>query len=91
MSVSKKLISRLKTYTYNIDKKDMKHNLMSYKSGSLLAKRNRNIAIATISIIAIGLIFGKMSSGKHEKDKDEKQLESVIENTENEDSETENE
>ena len=34
--------------------------------------RNRNVAITTaIGIVAIGLIFGKMSSGKHKKDKDE--------------------
>ena len=68
MSVSKKLISRLKKYTYNIDKKYMKHNLMSYKSGTLLAKRNRNIAIieATIRKTYVVIEYIKITTGEYE-------------------------
>ena len=45
MSVSRRLIKRLKLYTSNISRKDLKSKEFSYKTGTLLAKRNRNIAI----------------------------------------------
>jgi hypothetical protein len=36
--------------------------------------RNRNITIAVVGIVAMGLIFGKMSNGKHKKHKDEEDV-----------------
>ena len=45
MSVSKRLIKKLKLQTSKIKRKDMKVNVFTYKTGTLLAKRNRSIAI----------------------------------------------
>lgn len=45
MAVSKSLLSRLRTYTYNVERKDMKTNQSNYRAGTLMAKKNRSIAI----------------------------------------------
>lgn len=45
MSVSRRLINKLKAYTVSVKRKDMKTKESSYRTGTLLAKRNRNIAI----------------------------------------------
>ena len=45
MSVSKRLIKKLKLQTSKIKRKDMKVNVSTYRTGTLLAKRNRSIAI----------------------------------------------
>ena len=49
MSVNKNLINKLKIYTKKIKRKDMKHNSSSYKTGTLMAKRNRSVAIIEAS------------------------------------------
>ena len=45
MRVSTKLVNRLKLYTAGIKKRDLKSNVSAVKTGTLLAKRNRNISI----------------------------------------------
>jgi hypothetical protein len=66
--VSKRLIKKLKIYTSGIKRKEMKHNLMSYKSGTLLAKRNRNVAIieATVRKTYVVIEYIKITTGEYE-------------------------
>ena len=45
MRVSTKLVNRLKLYTAGIKKRELKNNVSAVKTGTLLAKRNRNISI----------------------------------------------
>lgn len=45
MRVSTKLLNQLKIHTASITKKKLKNNVSVVKTGTLLAKRNRNISI----------------------------------------------